>query len=215
MTSCIPWSPGTRWRKLKGAYSFSLSHDKSSSTGWIHTVHSGADRQPKTKVKRTLSPPQWAQIPHWRRQTRIFHWRTTASMAQLYNIFQSWFLAMNHHDLFDRLLSLAFVFQVWMKTIPKSSSASGLSPVLPYRLWNASFRRWENLSLLQLFVGNSRVTYFQTSDYTIIHLFFFLSVCVFRCLSPGKETALVCPTSMAFPGMLKRSTKWQSWPSPS
>ena len=128
MTSCIPWSPGTRWRKLKGAYSFSLSHDKSSSTGWIHTVHSGADRQPKTKVKRTLSPPQWAQIPHWRRQTRIFHWRTTASMAQLYNIFQSWFLAMNHHDLFDRLLSLAFVFQVWMKTIPKSNSASTLLP---------------------------------------------------------------------------------------
>ena len=60
--------------------------------------------------------------------TRLFYWHTMASVAQFYNIFRTWFLTMNHHILFNHLLNLAFVFQVWMKTIPKSNSASTLLP---------------------------------------------------------------------------------------
>ena len=81
--------------------------------------------------------------------------------------------AMNHHSLFDHLLSLPFVFQVWMKTIPKSSSASGLSATLSPGSGMPSFGCCENLSLLQLFTGNSRLTCFQTSDCTIINIFVF------------------------------------------
>ena len=47
-------------------------------------------------------------------------------------MYKSWFLAMNHHNLFDHLHSLAFVFQMGMKTIQKSRLASGLSPALIY-----------------------------------------------------------------------------------
>ena len=61
----------------------------------------------------------------------ILSWHTTASLVQLYNIFKSWFLIMNCRNLFHCLLSLTYIFQVWMKTIPKSSSASGLSSTLP------------------------------------------------------------------------------------
>ena len=68
----------------------------------------------------------------WLLSCECFHWSATVSVAQLHSIFTSWFLAMSHHfDLFSHLLSLAFVFELWMKTTPKSSSASGLSPTLP------------------------------------------------------------------------------------
>ena len=62
--------------------------------------------------------------------TRLFHWHTMASVAQFYNIFRNWFLTMNHHILFNHLLNLAFVFQVWMKTIPKSKFGFRVSPTL-------------------------------------------------------------------------------------
>ena len=74
----------------------------------------------------------------------------------------------------------------------------------------ASLRPRENLSLLQLFAGNSRFICFQTGDCTIIYLFVLFSVCAFCCLSSGKETASVCATNMAFPWMLGRSINWQS-----
>ena len=119
---------------------------------------------------------------------------------------------MNRHDLFNHLPTLAFVFQVWMTTIPKSSSASGLSPALPPDSGMPSLRCWEILILLQLFAENSKLTCFQTSDCTIINLFTFFSVCVFCfCLScPGKETAPVCAMSIAFPWMFECSANWQS-----
>ena len=130
---------------------------------------------------------------------RFFHRRTTASMPQLYNIFKSWILAMNHHDLFDHLLVLDFAFQVWMITIPKSSSALGLSQTLPEDSRMPFLRRWENLSLLRLFTGNSSFTCCQTSDCTIIHLFVFFPAFVLHCLSFGRETVPLCATSMNFP----------------
>ena len=85
--------------------------------------------------------------------------------------------------------------------IPKSSSALGLSQTLPKDSRMPFLRRLENLSLLQLFAGNSRLTRFQTSDCTIIHLFVFFPVFFFflHCLSFGRETVPVCATKMNFP----------------
>ena len=74
------------------------------------------------------------------------------------------------------------------KLCPKSSSSSGLSPVLSPDSGIPSLRK-------------SRLTCFQTSDYTTIHLFIFFSITVFLCFSSGKETAPVCAMSMAFPWM--------------
>ena len=62
------------------------------------------------------------------------------------------------------------------KTIQKSSSTSQLSPTLPPDSGMTSLKRWQILSLSQLFVGNSRLTCFQI---TIIDLSVFFSVCVF------------------------------------
>ena len=66
--------------------------------------------------------------------TRFFHWRTTTSVAKLHNTVRSLFLtSIIHHNLFDHILRLAFVFQTWMKTIAKSVLVSGMSPTLPPR----------------------------------------------------------------------------------
>ena len=70
------------------------------------------------------------------------------------------------------------------------------------------FEKKKALCLRKLFTGNSRLTCFQ-NDCTIIHLFVFFSVCVFRYLSSGKETAPVCATSMAFLRMFERSVNRQ------
>ena len=55
---------------------------------------------------------------------------------------------------------LPSVFQLWMKTAPKSGLTSGLSPTLAPHSGMPSLGCWENLSLLQLFARNSRLTCF-------------------------------------------------------
>ena len=115
-------------------------------------------------------------------------------MAQLHNIFKVRFLIMNH------------IFQVWMETIPRISLPSWLSPTLPPDSGMPSLRHWENLSLLQLFTENSKLTCFQTSDCTIIHLFLFFSVCVFCVYHLAKTLPQYAPQAWMF----ECSKNWSS-----
>ena len=55
------------------------------------------------------------------------------------------------------------------KNLTKKQFGFRVSPTLLPDSGMPSFRRWESLSLLQLFAGNSRLTCFDTSDCTIIH----------------------------------------------
>ena len=137
--------------------------------------------------------------------TRFFLWRTTASVAQLHNIWNCWFLT----NKWTTTISLIIfsvphlcIPKVWMKTIPKSSSASGLSSSLSPDSGMLFLRRWENLSFFQLFTGNSGLICFQISDYTIIHLFVFFSVCVLHCLHLAKRLPQHAPWAWLFYGCL-------------
>ena len=138
--------------------------------------------------------------------TRLFHWHTTASVAQFYNIFRNWFLTMNHHILFNHLLNLAFVFQVWMKTIPKSKFGFRVSPTLssgflqlcPQTLGyppSGAERIWVFSSFWQ---ETQESIVVKLEICTIILLLFLFSV-FSAVLSSAKETAPACATSMIFP----------------
>ena len=106
------------------------------------------------------------------------------------------------------LPSVAFVFQVGMKTILNCSSASRLSPTLPSDSGMPSLGRRENMSLLQLFARSLRLTCLQTSDLhhhpSLRFCLSFLSVfiVVYRCLPSGKEPAPLCTRAWLFYGCL-------------
>ena len=143
---------------------------------------------------------------------RFFHWRTTASEAQLYNIFKNWFLAIYHHwssskscplcsscgwKPHQKVVWLQGFLQLWPHTLECPPSGAG-------RIWVFfSFSRETRDSLV-----------FRTSDCTLIHLLsfsLFIFFVVVACLScPGKETAPVCIMSMTFLWRFGRSTTWQS-----
>ena len=67
-----------------------------------------------------------------------------------------------------------------------------------------SLGHWENLSLLQLSADSL------FSNQWLHHPSVFSCVCVFICLSSGKEAAPGPAMSMAFPCMFGRLRKWQS-----
>ena len=64
-------------------------------------------------------------------------------------------------------------FKCGWKPYQKAVWLRGFLQLFPPDFGMPPFRRWENLSLLQLFAGNSSLTSFQTSACIIIHLFVF------------------------------------------
>ena len=112
------------------------------------------------------------------------------------------------------LQSLSFYSLFYDEATPlcKGRLTSGLSPALPSDSAMPSLRHWENLSLPQLFKGNSRLACVQINDCTFMHAtFFFSTFSVYVCLLIvwQKECSSMCQ-EYGSPMVLRVFTRWQT-----
>ena len=139
---------------------------------------------------------------------RSFHWHSTAIVAQLHNIFKSWFLAMNHHNLLHHLLSLAVVFQVGVKTKKLFGSRDFSNSAS--RLWAALLQALRDSRSSWFFSGNSRHFF---SNQWLHHHPSTLHLLICLCFSSFIMGQRHCPSMChqhGFSVEIERCTNWQS-----